>query len=233
MPSEMPAWFDESGYVILVVCGLVVAHELYRAVRYRFARHDGLFTAIGLLWGVGLGCKVAGIGPDVLRYWLADIGFPLALSWILWELVSRRRYDAARKAADTEVQALAVFRRKIVGRRHALIAAVLLSYCYELVSGMLAKVVNDSLPPGSAKVVVGEFDWLDIAAYTLGGVIGLLIIWRWLTFADSFAEGAATYDRQQVVWRDTQAVEARMNVERERRKLNRRRGKPYRRHGKH
>jgi hypothetical protein len=230
MPEGLPAWFDESGYVILVVCSLVMAHEAYRALRYRRERYDGWFTVVGLLWGIGLGCKVAGIGPDVLRFWLADMGFPLLVSWALWEVVRGRRYKEVRRTATTEAQALAMFRRKIVSRQHTLIVAVLLSYCYELVSGLMAKMVNDAQPPGSNKVPVGEFDWFDMAAYTLGGLIGWWILVRWIKFVDGFTAAAADQDRQKVKWRDPVATQVRHDAELERRKRKRLR-KPNTRRG--
>lgn len=231
MPEDLPAWYNESGYVILVIALLMVAYEAYRAVRYRPERYPGAFMAIGLMYLVGLGCKVAGLGPEILRSWLSDLGFPMILSALLWDLFRGHQYKRAVKETVSRVRKLELFRIKVIGRRRALYVAVAVSYLYEIVSGSIAKAVNDAQPPGGDKAIVGEFDWYDIGAYTLGGMIGLLIIWRWLKFADTFSERAVQQDvarvahDQLVAGVQAQVAAAdRVTAERQRRKNRRGRG---------
>ena len=124
MSEKSPAWFQALGYLFLAVCILLVVYSLYRAYRYRRFRYDALYHAVGLLWGVGLACKVAGFGPDLLRFWLADVGFPLLIGWTLWEVIRGRAHKRARRSITTHTQSLVLACRYVAERKRLLLVAV-------------------------------------------------------------------------------------------------------------
>ncbi len=137
------------------------------------------------LYPLGVGCKMALLGPEFMRFYLSDIGFPVFLGYALFSFATRNREEPGTQNA---VVFLEDFLGVLRTRRAWLVAAICLSVLFELLMGLLFH-----LRPDLKELrTVGDFDWWDVVAYCTGGGAGyvMLVVWsRWV-------RGAIGYQRQ-------------------------------------
>lgn len=151
--------------------------QLYQAARTP-QHYLRLYDALGGLYMVGTSCKVVGIGPELFRFWLGDSGFPVAIAALLTYGIERRQRQDPRHSQTERLEQLI---RNTSNHMRLLVGCIVMSYAYEVVSGTLVRLVKRDHP--NAKLLMGGFDWGDIAAYTIGGCLGLILLSlhaRWL-----------------------------------------------------
>lgn len=106
---------------------------------------------ITALYPLGLGSKMALVGPDFLRWHIADIGFPVMVGLVF---LRSRGYNP--NVTWRTIQQRIGF-------------GLVLSYGYEIAAGrMVASLEGEKEIP-----YIGGFDWVDIVAYTIGAVLAI------------------------------------------------------------
>jgi hypothetical protein len=151
------------GWVLLVSGGGMFLFNAIKAVFSPFVgRIMGTTWALAALYPLGLGFKAAVIGPAFLRYHLSDIGFAVAIGYIIYyhsEVKSKPENELG-----TAAQALRL-------RMKTLVIAYVLSWAYEAFIAALF-VLKPSM---KGNVPVGDFDWNDIVGYTVGAALCYLL----------------------------------------------------------
>jgi hypothetical protein len=222
--EAFPGWFLKSAYMFYAFGALLVLVPLYQLVRGRANISEALYMVVMAAWPIGLAAKATETGPEIFRYWLADIGFPLAIGWALWDVYWRltrsRRNDYRPDFGGGYVGSIRKEMYMLSGRSYALVIGLVLSMLYEFILGGMAAKVNEGLPPGQ-RSVVGEFDWLDVLMYICGLLCGLGLLlgrrWRVLRLVGLAAQMDAA---QEAVGRRTSA-RLRTDAQRDRRKTKR------------
>lgn len=163
-----------AGSVVLIAC---IAVALFSALSMFILRSDKInfyersLFLLATSYPIGVACKVLTLGPEFFRYYLADLGFPIAVSVFLLiplELgLSQRNFQFINGSHRIRIEML------FSARRFALAIALLLSYSYELTIGVLY-----NLNPDVQGQVIGNFDWLDMLMYTIGAALALFCLTR-------------------------------------------------------
>ncbi len=160
----LPEYVRIYGLVVVVGAGLfVVGYTLWRALvvrrwpnRYAFA-----LGVILLAYPVGAGLKYGVIGPQWSRFYLADFGFPVAISYGMY-LQGARHYDDILS--------------RLRWRQKTLVLGFVLSLGWEIFS-WLASTSRDAAGGSSVDFdLTGGFDPIDVLMYFLGAGISIAII---------------------------------------------------------
>jgi hypothetical protein len=157
---------------------LALAVELWQVVqvaRYQPPwRLSHIRWALWVLYPLGIALKVGEVGPDWVRWYLADVGFPVVVGWAIAELIMLAHDTTpAKRLSERLRQHVRLLKVQLVGLAVALLLAVL----YELVIGHAAEAVRRTYP--DTHVYAGGFDWIDIACYVLGSVTAGGVFWYW------------------------------------------------------
>ena len=124
----------------------------------------GCLGLVACLYPVSLGIKYGVIGPQWLRWHLADLLFTImwgnVFQIIHWHIV-RKRY-AGTSSMDARIRFLA----KMRSWRKSLVAALILALSYEVLSEL---VFVPLIGPG---LLIGGFDLIDVICYVVGFVLG-------------------------------------------------------------
>lgn len=173
-----------------------VGFSLFTILNRRATTIEKWNAAIYLLVGMyaaGQWFKVAIVGPSFIRWHLSDLGFPVAIAVVilppLWQLVGVAKSNRALAAEYTPTQAN-YYRSKL--RRRAMPVAVALSYVWELLEGY----AYSQNPKEMATSAAGNFDWIDMAAYTLGGGLGFFFAHKVVQLYGQLVDAEAEYERQ-------------------------------------
>lgn len=198
------------GWISLVVGGAAFAYNATQSVRSpnKFERLNHLSTSVALLYPVGMGFKLLQVGPEFARFHLTDIGFPVMLGMGLAFIVT---YVALRNPSLGKYDRYRVNHRF---RMPALLVALLLSYGYEAMVGYVYR-----SNPGISVSMVGNFDWADMAMYTLGAAIAF---WSYRRYGIEMEAYIAEDQRQA-----HEASEARRADKRARKAAGRRKRRTY------
>lgn len=174
------------GLVAIAIGAAFLLPNMVRVFRSRFgARLNALYMMGVSLYPLGVGCKFAILGPEFLRFHLSDIGFPLAIGFVI--LLFRTN---GLKSEPSYEHALVVVRY----RRTSLLIALTLSYLFEISLGALYTTHRD------VKVqMTGNFDPLDMVMYTVGAGFGLVLLefWRRKIVAEKTVHDAAVKAEQE------------------------------------
>jgi hypothetical protein len=184
--------------LILVGVGMLAwsAVKMFRTLRTRHIgdRLQALYMMVVALYPLGNGFKFAIWGPEFFRFHLTDIGFPAWLGFVLFLHGTIHDRLADKSTSDVTIEetiSLLRYRRKL------LIAGLVMSYAYEIITGVMYWVRSD-LP---AKYV-GSFDLVDMVMYTLGAALGFAVLAYWLRKAlvvkaslDAMEQVAQTQER--------------------------------------
>jgi len=114
-----------------------------------------------LIYACGNAFKVAAVGPEFARYYLADIGFAPAAAFVLFGL-----YEIATMRNSIRASSMDRANRFLKNNKYKMVVGLftfLLSIGYEWISGFAVDQLGNK-----SSTAVGHFDWLDIAAYALG-----------------------------------------------------------------
>jgi hypothetical protein len=137
---------------------------------------------IGACYPIGMFFKLLVIGPDFLRWHLADFGFSVAISLLIFhDTRSKTEPDQFwpkshpwHKPGSTNRDPRPILRNlheQYNDRKFYIVFCLVLSYLYEAVTGLLYRF------SGLEKVqFVGNFDLWDIFSYTLGAAIATLCL---------------------------------------------------------
>lgn len=157
--------------LIAMVIGLVMCVMLFVWHVFLIAIGDKRsLTLMNLgvaMYGIGLICKVLMIGPEFLRWYVADIGFPAAVGLFLSlgsEVLNRNKVAAMSERDHTDWV--------LFNRQFMLIYAGILSIGYEFVTGFLY--ARSDLEVSS----VGSTDPIDILMYVTGVATALWFVRR-------------------------------------------------------
>ncbi|HKX24594.1 MAG TPA: hypothetical protein VJM46_05115 [Candidatus Saccharimonadales bacterium] len=143
-----------------------------RATVTPFGRRINHLTWVLLaLYPMGVGFKSAVIGPEFLRFHLSDIGFPVFVGFTLYHHF-RSGFEKNNDRLGKDL--LADTAQALRHRRVTLVIGLLLSYGYEVFTGLLYSPRPDLEP-----WLVGAFDWWDIANYTLGAALCYTLLRMW------------------------------------------------------
>ena len=162
----------------LVLASLGLLWSMFHVIRSIIRRNpyeatDHSIVALSIVYAVGVMAKFAAIGPEFLRFYVSDIGFPVMLMMI-WTIGAdprtRTRQHFANASYLDQLLLLKGYKKYQGG---VLVAALCLSYLYEVVMGMAVSVLAES---GAQNPGVGGFDWGDIAAYTVGAAVAALLL---------------------------------------------------------
>lgn len=169
------------GLALAVIGAVLLAASV---LLYRTFRQDGWCREISsgmaavylviLLYPIGVACKGIEWGPQFMRYHLADVGFPVMIGWA-WTTFKRSRWSwpVGRNENETRyVQSI----NWIIAMRMYCSFALVLSYGYELLEGVLHAYVAPQFIRTHTHYPLGGFDWADMACYTLGTIAALLAL---------------------------------------------------------
>jgi len=154
----IPAWISWIGYGMFVLAFLNLAYEARNTVRYRGSWYGFTLHVMVAIYLVGVALKATIIGPDWLRFHLADFGFPVMVASLLLRGL---------RPGETLEEYLSRYRM-------LLLVALGLSIAYEISCGLLYYWRSDLTVVG-----VGRFDPIDVGLYALGTATGLWILSRW------------------------------------------------------
>lgn len=153
--------FLVGGYALLRAgYGIATAPTMY-------FRLKSLLWATEALYPLGMGFKLTLVGPDFVRFHLADLGFPAILAMILFVPMYRGYIRRGPLAGETEEEKTL---EVLTLRKFAIGMAVILSYAYEIFVGVIYAHTK------MAVTQVGNFDWIDIVAYTLSGTVVYVVL---------------------------------------------------------
>lgn len=157
--------------VVIVLFGYIIRNMAMSSSRYQRLQH--VVMLIEACYGAGVLMKFTEVGPAFIRYHLSDVGFPAMVSRALfWALMFAYRNVYARKHASRVPESgVAGMAATVLPRQASVVLAVLVSCAYEVFVGWLYD------RSGLEVKLVGDFDWIDIAAYAIGGA-ALLVSYR-------------------------------------------------------
>lgn len=160
------------GWFILAVGligGVVMSVKFITKRRYRFDRLTYGYFALMATYPIGLGFKLIGIGPDFVRFHLADIGFPLFAGWITTQFMEMGYMRSAKKYGES-ADSGHLLQTRVSLMKFGLIAGLLFSYAYESGIGYLYSRTDVQAQ------YVGRFDIIDMVMYTLGAGAGFVML---------------------------------------------------------
>lgn len=131
------------------------------------------YRLLAALYVIGNGFKFLVIGPQVIRFYLADFGFPAFVSATIGILLLHNVTGMGLSTANIVKRLAPKMLRWVIP------SALMLSYTYESFMGYAHAVLGDELQGNP----IGTFDWWDILAYTLGAITAYLIMRRILDVA--------------------------------------------------
>lgn len=147
--------------------------KLFRFIR-RNRRVDALHHGVRLvsdLYMLGVVSKFGEIGPDFLRWHVGDIGFPVTLMLLFTLFADPLGKDWFHKSTDIQkVNTLISYTNM---RMTFLGVALAISIAYEVFAGQLVNSLNGH---GLVAVGIGNFDWIDVAAYVLGASVAFVLL---------------------------------------------------------
>lgn len=166
MYDFFPEWVVVAANVaIYVLIAAMVGVLVMIAVKLKSKNYIAAFmiasNSFVLIYACGNAFKVAAVGPEFARYYLADIGFAPAIAFILFGL-----YEIATTRNSIGTTSIDRANRFLKNNRYKMVVGFftfLLSVGYEWISGFAVDQLGDK-----SSAPVGHFDWLDIAAYALG-----------------------------------------------------------------
>jgi hypothetical protein len=157
-----------AGCALLAIGAAMFLYHGFRAVTAPFGqRIDRLTKVLLALYPLGVGCKAVALGPLFFRYHLSDIGFPVFAAAMFFH-----PDEQAPEQSQMDYMLQWLRHRKIT-----VVIGLVASYGYEAFTGVMWRVQHDVM----AEVkLIGNFDWVDMANYTLGAAAcyTLLIIWQ-------------------------------------------------------
>ena len=127
---------------------------------------------VTVLYPLGFWLKLTVLGPAFLRWHLGDVGFPAFIG--MWMLSYHAQHFGFKEHAYTQFNAARQDYRWLDMKRRCVVIAVGLSYAYELFIGWVFRTFPEARDAGH----VGDFDWIDVAAYTIGGAVAYLCLTR-------------------------------------------------------
>ncbi len=164
-----------AGYGVLVIGAVMFLYNGYKALRSPFGKRMYRLTWVLLaLYPLGVACKGIAFGPLFFRYHLSDIGFPVFVATVLFRHFRMSFEKGNATLGHNDMADLAQWLRQY---RVALIIGLVVSYSYEGFCGLLWHLKPDVMAEAG---LIGDFDWDDIANYTLGAAVcyWLLTVWR-------------------------------------------------------
>ena len=198
-----------SGYVFITLSLMFICYKLFVALRSK-SRVMALLSAIYIitaLYPLGLGSKMALVGPDFLRWHIADIGFPVMVGLVF---LRSRGYNP--NVTWRTIQQRIGF-------------GLLISYTYEIAVGRIIASLEGDVPH------IGGFDWLDMAAYTIGAGLAIALCQPLYTtelkLASARAEATRAEDaRNRELRNEQKKAAARTQTSKHGRKRSRKRRQP-------
>lgn len=165
------ALFDNQIIIIALVIGLIIGvlsfiRNLLRLIAGDKRSTTGLELLISF-YMIGVLCKALVIGPEFVRWYLGDIGFPVALGYVFSSFgkPTARERESIRTVWD-------MARWRLLHCKIMIIVAWLMSIGYEVAVSVLFHYAE--VTPS----MVGGFDWVDVAMYTVGMLAALWFIRR-------------------------------------------------------
>lgn len=156
---------------IAMVIGLVICVVLFIWHVFLIAIGDKrslTLMHLGLeMYGIGVLCKVLVIGPEFLRWYIADIGFPIAVGWCLAEISSVLSHRKVAAMSRREYTDWVLFNRQFM-----VVYAGILSIGYEFLTGFLY--ARSDLEVSR----VGNTDPIDMLMYVVGAATALWFVRR-------------------------------------------------------
>lgn len=153
-------------YIFVHVVKIVQLHRNPQDRRYAILLL--IVKIIAALYPTGVLLKFSGFGPDWLRFYLADFGFPVFVAMTLSALLGPRLIHFS------DEKTLAVRYENIFldirFKERMLLVAVVLSIAYEAIAGFIHW-VNDSRAEQVDMQGVGTFDVIDVVMYVLGAAV--------------------------------------------------------------
>lgn len=173
--SVLPAWAPFAAMIFAIFVAVVIIWMTIQTIQHFRRSHvalaiDNIIVLVAYCYGLGVSLKLASIGPEFARYYLADIGFPVMLVLFMSVLSSYvRRYDDK----STEDLRIRSARLHDVARLWLVPVAFTVSLGYELFSGLVHARADGPVP------YIGNFDWLDVVMYAIGSlVLAGLLLWK-------------------------------------------------------
>lgn len=156
---------------IAMVIGLVICVALFIKHAFLIAigdkRSATLLHLMIEVYAIGLLCKILVIGPAVLRWHFADIGFPVACGYMVSEIGIFLRRRRAAEMSDRECVDYVLFMRQFM-----IVWFGVLSIGYEFFTGFMYA------QTGLDVALTGTTDPVDILMYVIGVAIAIWFIRR-------------------------------------------------------
>lgn len=167
---------NEHPMVFIIPCLLLGAVSLYSFVT-AFAQWRKMqpvmaafscLAGIAYLWPISLTAKIAGFGPEVLRWYVADLGFVPMFGLI----VARQAFSQKLFSRD-EARSLYYARMidRLAAAKRLMIVAFVGITAYEIFMGIVYATNPDIEVDG-----VGSTDPIDLALYIVGLSLGLYLV---------------------------------------------------------
>lgn len=180
--SNMLGWqmLAVSTFITFIVMKRFIHHVRHRELVVN--RPEYLLYFLACTYAFGASAKILGIGPELLRFYVADFAFPavlvifLSVPSMLWS--SNGQGKTIRH--DSSVNVITANIRFANHRMLAAAAAFCICLTYEIVSHLNINHSTDQASTyeqiiGSA---VGGFDWIDVLMYALGALVVVIVLWR-------------------------------------------------------
>lgn len=155
---------------------------------------------LALLYPIGVVLKLSGWGLDFGRYYLADIGFPVALVAMAAIFIKRRQWYEDHSTEQKRAQSYMNYAKN---RLKLVPVALGISVAYEMFAGYVNRTTTVPVP------YIGDFDWIDIAMYVLGSIaVALLLVWKLKLYRAYFNSARRLEEAEQYARSVQQALRA-------------------------
>ncbi len=165
-------------FIGFVLFSIAIIYRLWSAIK-RFRLRSGLYNAyhdlvcaIGYCYGAGLFLKFSGFGPDWLRWWLGDFGFPVALALIFMSRVEAKytKNETSLSYAEWIIDRIMYIKTAL----RMLVVTYLLSVGYEVMCGVI-NMIGERNGVTLTDFGIGGFDPVDVLMYSLGAGLAAFI----------------------------------------------------------
>lgn len=165
------ALFDNKIIIIALVIGLIIGVVSFIRHLLRLINGDKRSTTglemLTSFYMIGVVCKALVLGPEFVRWYLGDIGFPVALGYVLstFGKPTVRERESIKTGWD-------MARWRLLHCKSMIISAWMMSIGYEVAVSVLYHYAN------ATPSLVGGFDPVDVAMYTIGMLAAMWFIRR-------------------------------------------------------
>lgn len=134
---------------------------------------DKALRIVALLYGIGVSAKFAELGPEFLRWYVGDIGFPVAFMMLLTSIAAKNHDELVANKYSSDLECWQSARHLANVRIVTTIVMFGVSVAYEVFAGFIVARIESA---GVQNPGIGSFDWLDVVMYAFGSLVAVVIL---------------------------------------------------------